>query len=214
MTRKKEASYKTEKYTFPSRLRRLMKDRGTRQKELADAIGMRPQTVSLYVQGQSFPDVNGLEKISRFFSVSADYLLGLSDTPSIDEDMQVVFKVTGLSEKAISILNGADRDELDFISFLIERRISNDVSSMAYGCAIDKRMIMALDERYKTADLDADAVCKMIRESDDVRKAFNEVKRLRERVDTYLWRCHKTLEGAMESFVDHILTREKGDSKH
>lgn len=209
MPRKKEAPYETEKYTFPSRLRGLMADRGTRQKELADAIGMRPQTVSLYVQGQSFPDVNGLEKIARFFSVSADYLLGLSDTPSIDENMQVVFKVTGLSEKAISVLNVADRDELDFISYLIERRISSSVSSMAYGCAIDKSTILELEKEYLTVGLGADDVRKMIRESDDVRKAFNEVKRLQERIDTYLWRCHKILESTMESFVDHILEREK-----
>lgn len=91
MARKKEPACETEKYTFPSRLRGLMQDRGTRQKELADAIGMRPQTVSLYTQGQSFPDVNALEKIARFFSVSSDYLLGLTDTPYIDEDIQKAY---------------------------------------------------------------------------------------------------------------------------
>lgn len=104
MPRKKELSYETEKYPFPSRLRKLMEASKTTQRELAQAIGMRPQTVSLYVQGQSFPDVNGITKIARFFSVSSDYLLGLSETATIDEDIQVACRTTGLSQKAIEKL--------------------------------------------------------------------------------------------------------------
>lgn len=153
-------------------------------------------------------------KLAKHYGVSSDYLLGLSEIPSVDEDIKVAFKITGLSEKAINALNGADRDELDFISFLIENRISSDISTKAYGCAIDKSIIKALDKRYSTVGLGKDAVRKMIRESDDVRKAFNEVKRLQERVDTRLWRCHKILESAIESFIDYILEREENNGKH
>ena len=53
----------------------------------------------------------------------------------------------------------------------------------------------------------------MVRESDNVRKAYNEVKRLQDRVDMYLWRCHKILESAIESFVDHILKEAEKDGK-
>ena len=74
MSRKKEPAFETEKYPFPSRLRKLMEETKTTQRELALAIGVRPQTVSLYVQGQSFPDVNGLARIANYFSISADYL--------------------------------------------------------------------------------------------------------------------------------------------
>lgn len=208
MPRKKELACETEQYTFPSRLREIMKDTGTKQKDLAQALGVKPQTVSLYTQGQSFPDVNNLAKIAHFFGVSADYLIGLSNTPSVEEDMQVACKVTGLREKAINALKGADGDELDFISFLIEKRISSDISAKAYGCAIDKSSIMVLDKHCGTVGMDKDVVRKMISESDDVRKAFNEVKRLQERIDTRLWRCHKILESAVESFIDHILEAE------
>lgn len=153
-------------------------------------------------------------KLAKHYGVTTDYLLGLSETPSVDEDIQVVCKVTGLSEKTINALNGADRGELDFISFLIENHISSDISAKAYGCAIDKSSIMVLDKQYHTVGMDKDDVRKMIRESDDVRKAFNEVKHLQERVDTRLWRCHKILESAVESFIDHILEREENNGKH
>ena len=68
MPRKKEPTNVTEKNIFPTRLRNLMEDQSITQKKLADAIEMRPQTVSLYTTGQSFPDVNTLKKIAEFFS--------------------------------------------------------------------------------------------------------------------------------------------------
>lgn len=155
-----------------------------------------------------------VKKLAEHYGVSSDYLLGLSPTPSIDEDIQAVCKFTGLSKEVVSILNKADRDELDFISFLIENRISQNVSSAAYGCAIDKRLVAELDEWAGTVGVNAENLRDKIGESDDVRKAFNEVVRLKERIDMRLWRCHKTLESAIESFVDHILEEAEKDGQH
>lgn len=125
MARKKEPAYKTEKYPFPSRLRKLMEAAKTTQRELALAIGVRPQTVSLYVQGQSFPDVNGLAKIANYFYVSADYLIGNSDMPNADLSMQDIHKITGLSAGAICKLQSifdknGETAFSDIISLLIE----------------------------------------------------------------------------------------------
>lgn len=125
MARKKESVYETEKYTFPSRLRKLMETTKTTQRELSNAIGVRPQTVSLYVQGQSFPDVNGLAKIARYFGISADYLIGNSEMPNADLSMQDVHKITGLSAGAICKLQNifdknCETAFSDIISLLIE----------------------------------------------------------------------------------------------
>lgn len=105
MPRKREPVYETERYAFPSRLRELMKDTGTKQKDLAQALGVKPQTVSLYTQGQSFPDVNGLYKIASYFKVSADWLIGLPNSAkTIDADITAAMRVTGLSEDAIKAI--------------------------------------------------------------------------------------------------------------
>lgn len=45
-----------------------------------------------------------IKKLAEYYGVSSDYLLGLSETPSIDEDIQVACKVTGLSGEAIHCL--------------------------------------------------------------------------------------------------------------
>lgn len=125
MARKKEPACETEKYIFPSRLRKLMAETKTTQRELAQAIGVRPQTVSLYAQGQSFPDVNGLAKIASYFCISADYLIGNSDLPNEDMTMQAIHKITGLSAMAIGKLQDIFEENektafSDIISLLIE----------------------------------------------------------------------------------------------
>lgn len=106
MPRKLEHSCETEKRIFPTRLRELMQECKTTQRELARAIGMRPQTVSLYATGQSNPDIDGLKKIAEFFDVSADWLLGLSDKRSSDIDIRKIADILGLSDLAVQTLQG------------------------------------------------------------------------------------------------------------
>ncbi|MBQ8613119.1 MAG: hypothetical protein IJ416_02745 [Ruminiclostridium sp.] len=42
--------------------------------------------------------------LADYFGVSTDYLLGRTENPSVEEDIQIACKVTGLSEKSIVIL--------------------------------------------------------------------------------------------------------------
>ncbi len=77
----------------------------TTQKALASAIGIRPQTVSLYMDGTTQPTADSLYKISKYFDVSVDYLLtGLS---SENKDLH---KELGLSESAINLLKLAHKN--------------------------------------------------------------------------------------------------------
>ena len=106
MSRKAEPSYKTENNPFSKKLREIMKERHTTQKQLAEVIKMRPQTVSLYMNGQSLPDVLTLKRIADFFDVSADWLLEREGSiRSTDGNMESACKYTGLHEKAIEMIS-------------------------------------------------------------------------------------------------------------
>jgi transcriptional regulator with XRE-family HTH domain len=103
MARKSKLSSETEKEVFPSRLSELMDETipKTTQETLAQYLGITRQAVGFYKSGQSSPDFSTLIKIAKYFNVSTDWLLGISDIRSSDTDLQAVCEYTGLSEKAI-----------------------------------------------------------------------------------------------------------------
>jgi len=100
--RKEKVTFRTERECFPSRLSQLMQERKVSQAQLGDYIGSKRQTVSLYATGQSKPDIDTLCKISQFFGVSADYLIGRSDSRN-PENASAVDEL-GLSEESVNIL--------------------------------------------------------------------------------------------------------------
>ena len=109
----KKASEKSvlEKFDSPfaSKLRHLMSNnmfkREITQIELANKIGVTRQVISQYANGNTIPNIDKLVLIADFFKVSADYLLGLSQGFSTDDELKFVCKYTGLIEKAIQFLN-------------------------------------------------------------------------------------------------------------
>lgn len=78
---------------------------GKKQKDLAEYLGILPNTISYFCKGTRTPNTEQIIKIALFLDVSADYLLGLSEAMTIDADIQTACKITGLSEKAITILS-------------------------------------------------------------------------------------------------------------
>lgn len=61
------------------RLRELRKNRGLRQKDIAEKIGVSPQSYGYYENGINKPDPEMLIKLADFFQCSTDYLLGRED---------------------------------------------------------------------------------------------------------------------------------------
>ncbi len=58
------------------RLKRLRKENGVSQKEVADYIGVSVSAYSNYEQGIREPSLDVLLKLSDFFDTTCDYLLG------------------------------------------------------------------------------------------------------------------------------------------
>ena len=98
------------------RLRRLRENRKETYASLGQAIGVSEQTLKNYEQaaihgGRSTGQdrvtkiagmsINTLCLLADHFGVSTDYLLGLTEHPTVSEDMKTALKVTGLSERAI-----------------------------------------------------------------------------------------------------------------
>lgn len=64
---------------FAERLKSLRKEKGISQKKLAEEIQITQRKISYLETGQLEPDLKTLLKISIYFGVSCDFLIGKSE---------------------------------------------------------------------------------------------------------------------------------------
>lgn len=133
--------------TFALQLRRLMDKspktgRSVTQKELGEAVGVRAQTISLYINGNTQPAPDTLVKMAEFFGVSVDYLLTGISAENID-----INATLGLSEDAIAMLKRAHEYDKPTGEFATPTELINDLFA-------DKTFYEFLDDlSYKAAKL-------------------------------------------------------------
>ena len=107
------------------RLRELRKNRGLRQKDIAETIGVSPQSYGYYENGVNKPDPEMLIKLADFFQCSTDYLLGREDdigniviqnetaAPQLSESEQKLLNSfrrlpSGLQDRVLAYVDGLD----------------------------------------------------------------------------------------------------------
>lgn len=100
MKKSEKYVYSTDaRYTahFAATLRELMEQHGTTQREIAEFVGIRPQTLAQYTTGETQPNGDKLLKIAEYYNVTVDYLL----TGTVIENIPV-YEMLGLSENTVS----------------------------------------------------------------------------------------------------------------
>ena len=61
------------------RLKDLREDSDLKQKELADYLHIKQNTYSQYENGQRQVPIDVIIKLAKYYNVSTDYILGISD---------------------------------------------------------------------------------------------------------------------------------------
>lgn len=74
---------------LPNRLKELRQKANITQKELALSINTSQQNIAFYEKGERKPKHEMVEKLADFFNVSTDYLLGKTDIPDPDSDIDL-----------------------------------------------------------------------------------------------------------------------------
>ena len=81
---------------FGKKLKDLRKQSGMTQQQLADKLGITKSVVSYYELSERTPSPDVLKDLALIFRVSADYLLGIERSRTID--------VSDLSDEDINLL--------------------------------------------------------------------------------------------------------------
>jgi len=152
---------------FAERLRGLMSENGTTQKELAGVTGITRQAISQYMDGSIQPNIEKLYKIADYFKVSADYLIGLSDVRSFDLEVKVICEKTGLSETVVETINFHKKNKNDYLCETINFLIENEFPPKLWK---GNREIDDMEDVLKQEESEEEQ--KMLKKVIDDKKAF------------------------------------------
>ncbi|MDQ8769991.1 helix-turn-helix domain-containing protein, partial [Streptococcus ruminantium] len=110
---------------FPERLKQLRKEAGyTNQTQIAELLKTSQQSYSQWESGKRKPSKTTLEKLSNFFNVSVDYLLGNSDIrnqESLDNFFEFVLNSETLSFKGKTLNENQVLELKQFIQNYVDR---------------------------------------------------------------------------------------------
>ncbi|WP_270623418.1 helix-turn-helix domain-containing protein [Streptococcus sanguinis] len=74
---------------FPERLKQLRKEAGLTQKQIAEKMQVGQNSYSNWEKGIRTPIKPTIEKLAEIFEVSPDYLLGTTDDPRTQVDIDI-----------------------------------------------------------------------------------------------------------------------------
>lgn len=118
------------------------------QEQLADRFGVSYQSVSRWENGVTYPDIEFLPAIAKFFSVSLDYLLGQDD---VEKRKQIRKKI-----RNISCMTENDADDLIDLVRMCRREQDNGEYFEGICCALRystlHRNTSVLDELRKSKE--------------------------------------------------------------
>ena len=89
------------------RIRELRKKNGISQTELAEITGINSNSISKIESGQNKPTIQQIEVLSKFFNVSADYILfGIESAKDIEPIERDFLKIIRTDSKVYEALTG------------------------------------------------------------------------------------------------------------
>lgn len=117
------------------RIRALRQERGLTQEEFGKLFGIVKSTVSLYENGRSVPNDQIKTEMCRYFGVSMDYLLGLTDDRSpMSEAVPAPPAPDPAIQEAVSYLEGlSDEGMASALRCLQAIKTLDDVKGLSSG---------------------------------------------------------------------------------
>lgn len=133
------------------RLKQLRIKNGLKQQELANMFCLSSGTISFYESEQRKPDIDFIVAVAKYFDVSTDYLLGL--TNATDKENIDISKVTGLNDFSLTILEQSLKETNNAAAEVIDTVICGGDFLRFVNLINDKK------EKKPTIDIDWSDIC-------------------------------------------------------
>lgn len=108
------------------KLKKLRKEKGITQSELAKIVGVSTSMIGMYETDARKPSYEVLTKIAQYFRVSTDYLLGKTEYTTVDEKIDVELggdESNQIKEKTTLYKTDEFKTAEDAIQFILKQNI-------------------------------------------------------------------------------------------
>lgn len=129
---------------------------GLTNNQIADEIGIGQAQLSKILNQKIELGISSLVKIARYFHVSTDYLLGLTDLKSTKVELKTIYKVTGLLDGSITNLasmNKNDKESIYILNLLLDQNKETSKSFKKLLFVFKKYLLSLLNTTQKHDDL-------------------------------------------------------------
>ena len=212
---KQASAYKGYDNIIAVRIRKLMEERHTTQQELAENTGCSRQAIAQYADGSNAPNIDKLVSIAKYFDVSLDYMVGLSDVPTADKDVQFVCEYTGFTQEAIKEL----QSEKEFIKRSEKKEICSEYFEIINNYIEDGNLlyIFTYASDYKKylqqKNNIYDIILHQFTEMNEFERLIDELGEIQDKADICLFRLQELqtdfVEKMFEDTINHLNELEK-----
>lgn len=220
------------KRCFKERFSELRAKSGLSQNKLGKALSLSPATIGYYENGSRLPDIETAARIARYFDVSADYLLGLSDAKSVEQDMKTACETTGLTETAVLNIQviGLEIDCVEnkkkgqaekaiFLDFLESSSFRSVIGSSIRAVMLNIKKEIQSDKSDLLQESFVESVEQTAQKSGGFSKAFStqtkndengifarflESKNLEKRLESKIFECYSKIESIIDSYAKRV----------
>lgn len=96
-------------------LKKLRRDKGITQKQLANMLGVSQQSVNKYENHNVEPDLSTVMKMADYFGTSVDYLIGYTDAETENASLHTVSEEEAVLLRSWRVLSSSQRAAISAI---------------------------------------------------------------------------------------------------
>lgn len=187
------------------RLKKLI-DTTTRE-EIAQALNCDTSLITKHYNGDRNITLDYAVKYAKHFNISLDYLVGITDTPTLDKDIRFICDYTGLSDKAVENLHKElKKDGVAVFDCYFYRSANSTINFF-----LENYLSSLFGEVYAYKEW-VDFSIKS--QKSDNKTAIEETEILIDHADVYRYRAVKVFENALDKYVPEREDYDNGSRLH
>jgi len=171
-------------------------------KKQSNEMGMPYGTFNKYLRNAAECPITSLKKLSVYYGVSTDFLLGITDVETPDIDLKSICEYCGLNDVSTELLHALKENDIAVSSLISELLCNNDFLDMARNILSLKNDSKQMRQSVTNYIEKGSSICFSDKDLDVSRYAVHRA--LEKILDGYDFRCDSDYHDIENKVVDRI----------